>query len=448
MKKNFTDNKNRTPDITIAGGGWSGIAAAVKLTSEGYQVKLIEASPELGGRARSINVNGMRLDNGQHILLGAYDKTLELIRLLKLKESDLFSRKPLNLKVCTQDSYFQIRASRLPSPLHMLPALLFAKGLTKKEKVTISRLWVKMTLKGFKLNEDTSVSDYLKSHWQSENTIKLFWEPLCIGALNTHTKIASTQIFLTILKKSFTRSNKFSDVLLPKHCLSDIMPTPAAEYINKNNGQVSTNERLQEISIENNAIHNITTSKGTYPVDHLVLATPYQQTLKLLSPVHNQTTLLKQLQQFTAEPITTLYLQYPDTVQIENDMIGLADTHTQWLIDRKSCGQPGLIAAIISSSGDHTSMNKATLTQVIISEIKECFPDWPEPQHTQLIREKNATFCCHRGINHLRPKSGNIGQNIWLAGDYVDTGLPATIEGAVSSGFECAEKLIHSIKQN
>lgn len=446
MKKNISDNYNQSP-IIVAGGGWSGLAAAVKLTSEGHKVRLIEASPELGGRARTINTNHMQLDNGQHILLGAYKNTLELTKLLNLKESDLFTRKHLNLKIQDRNNCFHIQSTSLPSPFHMLLALVSAKGISIKEKILISYCWFFMLANQFKTKRDTSVLDYLKKHKQSDNIIKIFWEPLCIGALNTLTNKASMQVFLAVLKHSFTQKSAYSDILLPKKCLGDLLPVPAAEFINDNGGRVSTGVRLLEIQTNSHMIHNVRTNESQLQCEHLILATPYQQTLKLLSTIPKQSKLVSQLQKLCPEPITTLYLQYPETVKINNDMIGFVDTTTQWLIDRKSCGQPGLIAAIISASGPHADMEKHILTKMIISEIKTLFPDWPEPISTKLIREKHATFSCHTGINHLRPISGNIGHNIWLAGDYTDTGLPATIEGAVLSGLECASKLIQTIKR-
>jgi len=448
VKKNITDKHNQSPVIIIAGGGWSGLATAVKLISEGYKVRLIEASPDLGGRARTVTTNNMQLDNGQHILLGAYANTLKLTKLLNLNESDLFSRKSLDLKIQDKHNCFHIKAASLPNPLHMLSALMFAKGISVKEKILISQCWLFMLAKRFKIKQDISVLNYLKQHKQTNNLIKFFWEPLCIGALNTQTNKASIQVFLAVLKYSFTQKSSHSDILLPKKCLDDLLPAPAKEFINNNGGQVSTGVRLLEIQTNNQMIHNIKTSENHLQCEHLVLATPYQQTLKLLSAIPEQSTLVSKLQKLNAEPISTLYLQYPETVAINNDMIGLVDTMTQWLIDRKSCGQPGLIAAVISASGTHSDMDKQTLTKMIISEIKTLFPDWPEPISTKLIREKHATFSCHTEINHLRPISGNIGQNIWLAGDYTDTGLPATIEGAVSSGLECASKLIDTIKLN
>jgi uncharacterized protein with NAD-binding domain and iron-sulfur cluster len=124
-------------------------------------------------------------------------------------------------------------------------------------------------------------------------------------------------------------------------------------------------------------------------------------------------------------------------------MLGLCDGIGQWFIDRRTCGQPGLIAAVISADGAHMLMDKETLTQQVLEETRKIFPHWPSPKSTWLIREKKASFSCTPDTNRLRPKGGQIGQNIWLAGDFVDTGLPATLEGAVSSGLQCARQIIN-----
>ena len=444
MKKNFTSN----PPVVIAGAGWAGLAAACKLTSCGYPVRLLEAAPTLGGRARSIQVNNKQLDNGQHIFLGAYKNMLELLDILGIPETDLFYRMPLDLKIKASLSTLHIRATRLPSPFHMLGALLTSQGLNWTEKLAISHCWFKIQLSGFRLEKDIPVLEFLKTHKQSDYIIKIFWEPLCVGALNTNIDQASMQIFLNVLKKSFTRSNRHSNILLAKKCLGETLPGLVAEFIRQNNGQVSTRERLLSINVKDGLLQSINTSKGEYDTERLILATPFEQTQKLLGPLPQQATVVSGLQQFSHEPIVTLYLQYPDNVSIEGNMLGFTDSLTQWLVDRKVCGQPGLIAAVVSANGKHMSMDKNTLVQTIISEINSHLPDWPKPLDSYLVREKHATFSCHYKINHLRPKNGNIGQNIWLAGDYTHTGLPATIEGAVMSGLDCALELIQTSAQD
>jgi squalene-associated FAD-dependent desaturase len=435
---------NNTSEITVVGAGWAGLAASTLLANYGYKVNLIEAAQQAGGRARSVRMDGMNLDNGQHIMLGAYRELRGLLKILDLAESDIFIRTRLNLEMhCIHGAGLQITAGKLFSPLHMLSALLGAKGLSLTEKWKVSRCWMTLIRSGFKLDQDMPVVNFLQQHHQSTRLQKLFWRPVCIAALNTDIDKASMQIFLNVLKRSFTGSRSNSDMLLPRAGLDKVLPGPASEFIRQRGGTVRTGERLLKINTGPNSVTSIETSKGNYPVSRLILATPYQQTCKLLAHLGRFSAITKALLTFADEPITTLYMQFPQSIQLDGYMLGLCDGISQWFVDRRSCGQPGLIAAVISADGAHMQMDKETLTRNVLDETAKIFPHWPGPLSTRLIREKKASFSCTPAANRLRPKAGHIGQNIWLAGDFVDTELPATLEGAVSSGLQCARQIIN-----
>ncbi len=427
-------------NVTIIGAGWAGLASAVALAAKGYKIELFEASAQAGGRARLINNGDMDLDNGQHILLGAYHELLGLLSLLDLDEAELFTRSRLHLNMhCLQGPGLQLSVPKLTSPLHMLTALLGAKGISLREKWCIIRCWSAMMRSGFRIKRDQSVADYLQQ--QSPRLIKLFWRPICIAALNTDIDKASMQVFMNVLNRSFTGSRSNSDVLLPRTCLHKVLPQPALDYIQRQGGIVRTSERLVKINIGATGVTDIETSKGNYPVSQLVLATPFEQCARLLA-IHDQfSSIAKSLTAMKHQPITTVYMQFPEHIQLDGNMQGLCDGISQWFIDRRSCGQAGLIAAVISAEGAHMQMDKQALVEAVIAETRTLFPTWPAVISAYITREKTATFACTPESTPLRPKPGHIGDNIWLAGDYVDTGLPATLEGAVSSGLQCARQL-------
>ncbi len=431
------------PEITIIGAGWAGLAAAVTLAAQGYRINLIEAAPQAGGRARRISIGDIELDNGQHILLGAYQELLGLLKTLGLKEEDIFIRTRLNLKMhCMHGKGLHITVPKLGNPLHMLIALLAASGLSIAEKWKIIRCWTTMMQSGFKLDQDQTVTDYLDKQQQSERLVKLFWRPICVAALNTDIEKASMQAFLNVLNRSFADNRANSDMLLPRTGLDRVLPQPALDFIRQKGGKVSTGERLLKINTGPEGVTDIETTKGYHVVTHLILATPYQQTRKLLAPLGHHAAITTAMMTLEDEPITTLYMQFPRHIRLEGYMQGVCDGISQWFIDRRTCNQPGLIAAVISASGTHMQMDRETLTQAVIAEIEKIFPDWPQPSSTWLVREKRATFSCTPASGNIRPQPGNIGHNIWLAGDFVDTGLPATLEGAVASGLQCARQII------
>jgi uncharacterized protein with NAD-binding domain and iron-sulfur cluster len=123
-------------------------------------------------------------------------------------------------------------------------------------------------------------------------------------------------------------------------------------------------------------------------------------------------------------------------------MVGMVDTTSQWLFDRELCQQPGLISVVISGTGSHMSMDNASLTRHVIDEIHQLYPKWPEPMQSMVIREKRATFHCSPDIHKIRPRNQTSLQGLLLAGDYTDTGLPATLESAVRSGIRSAKTIL------
>ena len=440
------DNLPR-PEIIVAGAGWSGLAAAARLCQHGFPVKLIEASACPGGRARNITINNRTLDNGQHILLGAYKHVLKLLRLVDINETDVLLRHPLYLDIhSTTDQGIQIKTRNLPAPLHMISAILKSRGLSVYEKILLLRAMLSFRISNFRVSPDISVSQLLQQHKQTPRIIKLFWEPVCVAALNTNIDKASAHVLLQVFKKSFTGNRRNSDFLLPRTGLGELVPLKATEYINNHHGKVIFKERITRLLFDKHGIQAVKTNQGQYTCQHLILALPFKQSLKLLEEYDD---LNQQLKSYPVEyePVTTLYLQYAEDITLKNNIIGTVDTTAQWLIDRRSCGQPGLMAAVISASGPHQRLDKETLTRQVIDEISTLFPDWPEPQETWLTREKQATFTCHYKTNHLRPSRQALGKNIWLAGDFLDHNLPATLEAAVQAGLQCADQLVKQFKR-
>jgi len=430
--------------VIVVGAGWAGLAAAVELCHRGHRVILIDAGQQLGGRARSIHYNGQTLDNGQHILLGAYKELLGLLKTLGIQEADAFVRTRLNLKIDgLQKTGLHITASQLFSPLHMLFGLITARGLSLNEKRKIIRFWISLQLSSFTIKQDIGLGEFLIKHQQTERITTLFWAPLCVAALNTEISTASTEVFLNVLKNSFTGSRSNSDLLLPKSSLGGILPEPAAHFIQQHGGEIILGERVISINLENEQLTGVVTDKNTYAASHMILATPFKQTYRLLEALPEFSAFNQAIASLEHEPIATLYMQFPENIRIDDYMLGICDGVTQWLIDRRTCGQAGLIAAVISASGKHTAMDKATLTQTILQETARLFPHWPAPVTTFLMREKQATFSCTANSRRFRPSAGHLGKNIWVAGDYLDTGLPATLEGAVISGLQCAREMIN-----
>ena len=204
------------------------MAAAVTLAASNIPVTVFESAKQLGGRARGVLHNDTQLDNGQHILLGCYRHTLKLIERVGGKLELDFQRLPLQL---TLHSRFELKAPRLPAPLHLLFGFLFAKGLSYAARLRAARFMLAMRQIKFRLPHDISALELLHAHGQDDELVRLLWEPICISALNTPVHKASAQVLLNVLRDSLNGSRADSDMLLPRVDFSTMFPDRAAAYV-------------------------------------------------------------------------------------------------------------------------------------------------------------------------------------------------------------------------
>src|SRR5882762_5186149 len=222
--------------VAIVGGGYAGMAAAAELACRDIPVTVFEAARTLGGRARRVEINGMTLDNGLHILIGAYRETLRLIELTRLPhEAPGLVRLPLELIVHPN---FRMRAPRLPAPLHLAAALICARGLDLAGRMKAAAFIAAMRRQNFRLGADTSVEHLLAFFRQPLAVMRYLWNPLCISALNTQPDEASAQIFLNVLRDSFNGVRADSDLLLPAMDFSALFPDRAAAFLALHGGSV------------------------------------------------------------------------------------------------------------------------------------------------------------------------------------------------------------------
>lgn len=438
--------------IIIAGAGWAGLAAGVELSRENIPVTIIDSARQIGGRARSVSLDGMTLDNGQHLMIGAYGQLLELLSIIGVNESAVFHRLPHQIDmrdVSTGRSLFQLSLPRLPAPLHLLVGMLRTPSLNLKQKlITLVRF---NRLLNKPIEQDISVDLWLASAGLPETYVEQLLKPLCLAALTTATHQASAKAFQTVLQQTFNGPTANTDLLIPKTDLGQLFPQAARAYIESRGGQVFTEHKLQQIEVRNDRIISVTIDKQHHDCDWLILATPPHVTERLVKTIPGCSSLQQQLQQLKYEPITTIYLKYPESVQLDKPMVGLLNATGEWLFDRRYCHQPGLMAVVISADGPHMTMENDELAETIIAELTQLYPHWPKPDKHWVIREKRASFSCQPGVDKNRPGINTAINNLSLCGDYVkieaesQAGLPSTLEGALRSGVECARRLMQKL---
>lgn len=423
----------------IVGGGWSGLAAAVRLCEQGHQVHLVESARQLGGRARNVDWQGLTIDNGQHLIIGAYQRTLALLETLGAKEKRLFERRPLALALHdTRYPTLQINAGRgLPWPLS------FAWRLVRDNDLTTFKQISRLFLHSRKLQavRDITVADWLVQLGQSDRLIRQLWEPLCLATLNTPIASASAHVFTSVIRETF-RYRHHTDLLIPRVPLGDLVPHYAELYIRRRGAEISLQRRVNQISIKRGKVDGVIDQDDHFiDADQVIMATPPAVTHSLL---HQHIA----LPAVTSFPIATVYLQYPPDVYLKQAMIGLSGTLSQWLFDRSEY-HPGLIAVVISGPGDHEKLSKQALIETVADEVRQIQPDIPaRPDDALVIREKRATFACNVDIQCQRPNNQTEITGLWLAGDYVANPYPATLEGAILNGEQTAMQLMEHLKSS
>lgn len=412
------------------------MAAAVELSSRGIPVTVYESAKQLGGRARGVSYNDTQLDNGQHLLLGCYRETLRLIELVGGDVAHDFLRLPLQLDLHNQ---FSLHAPRLPAPLHLLVALLQARGLSWAERLKAARFIVTMRLQAFRLPQDMTVSALLALHDQTADLSLKLWEPLCIAALNTPIHKASAQVLLNVLRDALNHQRADSDMLLPRIDFTALFPQRAAEFVAQRGGRVVLSYGVEKIALHDDGVV-LTTASGTQRFSHVICAAPPTVAARLLRPLAAMQNSVAQIDALEHQPIYTVYLQYPEQVRLPCPMLGLHQCVSQWLFDQgQIAARHGLLAAVISAEGLHQAWSQDELAMQVVAELQREFAISATPLWHKVIAEKRATFCCAPGLQ--RPPQQTEQPRILLAGDYTAGDYPATLEGAVLSGIRCAALL-------
>ncbi len=429
----------RAPRLSVAviGGGWAGLAAAVKLVQDGHAVTVYEMAGQLGGRARRVDVEGLALDNGQHILIGAYSATLGLMRTVEADPERLLMRLPLQL-VDPQGHGLQLPAG---SPLGA-----FAAGVWRhphwshRERLALLTAAAGWFARGFRCAPNLTVAALtarLPATLQREVI-----EPLCVAALNTPADEASAAVFLRVLRDALFSGQGSSDLLLPRTTLAELLPRPAGIWLQAAGASVRLGDR----------VHSVVPAGAGWLVDgeifdRVVVATPALEASRLLR--HLNPGWADRSDSLRYEPIVTAYVRLPG-VRMPAPMVSLpaaaagGPAAAQFAFDLGTIsGRPeatGLVAFVVSGARPWLDLGAtATEAAVLRQSASLCGGDLPYGTRVlKLIAEKRATFRCTPG---LRRPPADVVPGVAAAGDHVEGPYPATLEGAVRSGIAAARQV-------
>lgn len=440
-----SSNNSIKPTTIIVGAGWAGLACAISLVQAKQRVIIIEASPQLGGRARTVKFAATTLDNGQHILIGAYTETIKLLKTIGIQESQVFKRSPLHLLLYGKDINIEVNFPNLPAPFQAIIGLIFAKGLTYQDKLAVITLFVKLYNLNFTVANQETVLTALKQLGQSENLINNLWEPIAIATMSTPITIASANVFFQILKDVFTTTASNSNWLLPIKDLSQILPLPAKDYLLAHHSSIILQQPIKTLLFaNNNQCIGVANDQHSWYANNIVLATPAYVTARLLAST-TAVAISKKLSQIKYNVITTIYLTFAAPVSLPQPIIGLLAGPIQWLITRSFTKQTNILSAIITDN-DKTPIyhNNEELIANIMVYLPQYLPNLPKLLATKIIKEQRAAYLCTPTIQQLKPSVTTNIANLFLAGEHTIENYPATIESAIRSGINCAKVLIQT----
>ena len=417
-----------TPRIAVIGGGWAGIAAALEATLRGHAVTLFEMAPQLGGRARAVDAAGLTLDNGQHILIGAYTETLRLMRAVGVDVDAALLRTPLRV-VDPQGLGLQLPVG--PPLLAFARGVLARRGWSIGERLALLRAAAGWWRGGFRCDESSTVQQ-LCGHLPKAVREDLI-EPLCIAALNTPAAAASARVFLRVLHDALFAGPGSADLLLPRVSLSALLPGPAARWLASRGATVLTGRRVQSIEADGRHWH-----VDGERFDGVVLACTAVEAARLAEPL--DAAWAAQARALRYEPIVTIYLRC-DGMRLAPPMLSLRSDEggsrwpAQFVFDLGALGGAQDVFAFVVSGAQRwvdaglQSTGDAALTQARAQLAQHLRG---EPVLLRVLTEKRATFRCTPGLQ--RPPA-RIAAGLCAAGDYIDGPYPATLEGAVRSAI-------------
>lgn len=424
-------------NVAVIGGGYAGMAAAVTLAEQGKPVTVLEASRTLGGRARRVEHEALALDNGLHILVGACSETLRLMRVVGADPERMLLRLPLDWRIHER---FALKAAALPPPLNLAAGLFAARGVSMLERLRALRFMIRLRRQDYALDCDMSVDMLLDLHRQNSRMADVLWRPLCVSALNTPPESASARVFLNVLRQCLGPDRTASDLLLPRTDLTRLFPEPAADYVRSCGGDVRTGQRVTAID-ESGGSFTVSTARGEEAFTHVVCALAPYHAGAFLVGISALTEVADAVDRFAYRPIHSIYLAYPPGTCLPAPMLGFESALLQWAFDRGAlCGQDGVIGAVISAGGPHQDLAHDDLARLVHRELQQQLGLLPEPLWTRVIAEKRATFACTPGLK--RPESSTPLRNFFLAGDYIASDYPGTIESAVRSGISAARMIL------
>jgi squalene-associated FAD-dependent desaturase len=436
-------------DVAVVGGGVAGLAAATALAERGKRVVVLEARGELGGRATAFRdrETGELVDNGQHVLFGCYHETFALLRRIGA-ERNVRVQPSLEVAYLDPDGRRSVlRCPVWPAPLHLVAGVFGWDALPWRERIGVLSLAPALRRSRFRPTAAATpisletVSQWLDAHGQRGRIREWLWEPLAVAALNEAPGDAGAAPFVEVLARMFAGSRTNASIALPAVPLNEMYASPARRYIESRGGEVRVNA-LARVRIENGRVAGVDVRGEPIEAGCVVAAVPWFALEALLTgDVAPMAAIVTNAGAMTSKPIVTVNLWY-DRPVMDDEFVGLPERQMQWVFDkRRVFGESASHLSLVASGADALAgRDTADLVAMAAREVASAIPGAPDARLVRgtVVREKRATFSVAPG-QPTRPGVTTPIAGLYLAGDWIDTGLPATIESAAAAGHLAAQ---------
>ena len=429
--------------VVIIGAGWAGVAAAIHAVEHGARVTVIEERPYIGGRARSFpdRETNTVIDNGQHIMMGCYREVLHVLRTLG---TDHQLDRQAALRVGFVDAGGKrdvLDASALPGKLGVALGILRLQQLPLKARLAAMRFALRLTLHRID-SSGMTCKELFARYRQPAELVSRLWEPIVLATMNASINDASADVFCTVMRLAFLGSTEDSQILVPRRGLSDLLE-PFTDWLRAHGGSVHTSVAVERLTIAQDRVTSVVLSTGEEitNVDAVVSCVPQRALTRICAASQYP---LVDLHEPAVSPIVSVYLWY-SAQWMTTDLVAALGTATQWIFNKHQT-TPGLVALTISAASDIAGQERDMIVAGCDAEVRQLFPEelnGVKLLHSQVIKEKAATPVFTPAANAERIASDALGiENLRIAGDWVQTGLPATLEGAAFSGVLATSDLL------
>jgi len=450
-QKNLSSTSGKPLHVAVVGGGLAGLAAGCALADAGCRISLYERRPYLGGRASSYQHPGTGevVDNCQHVLLGCCTNLIDLYRRTGVQDKIRWYDELTFLEPGGRAS--RIAPSFLPAPMHNGPSFLGARCLGLRDKLSIARVMIALMRR---VPEDNGQSFlvWLQQYRPTPAALERFWKPILISALNEDLDRVSVFYAGQVIRESFMKSAAAGRMGIPAIPLSDLYAAGAG-YVQARGGEVFLRASVEGITLEDAGVR-LKVAQGEVCADVLLLAVPSDIAFKLLPETLRPKIWIASSDGLETSPIAGIHLWFDRQIS-ELDHAVLLDRTIQWMFHKSRIQAEvrgsenaggSYVELVVSSAKSLVNLSKNEIVELAVRELREFFPAAREAQlvKSTVIKEIHATFSPGPGVDRFRPSQATSSERVFLAGDWTATRWPATMEGAVRSGYRAAEVLVQA----